>query len=191
MTSVRKLFHITLKRCCVYRFSLQVFLLSMWKLETWTGGCRVDQLQQRWHSGMGFFTVICSTLNLKSTANRGGQANLFLSPQTLGLIRYRNLQISKVCQSVNRKSAIFLWLICKFLKNTAQLYLRTVLKVLFVNYFYVQFWIRAFYAMFVRRKSMYVFAEVLRPQITKSLCPQITNPKSATLAEGSQTLQII
>jgi hypothetical protein len=44
--------------------------------------------------------------------------------------------------------------------------------------------------MFVRRKSMYVFAEVLRPQITKSLCPQVTNPQSATFAEGYLRPQI-
>jgi hypothetical protein len=136
----------------------------MWKLETWVGGCRVDQLQQRWQL---LYSYLFCVENLKSTANRGGHANFFTSPQTLGLIRYRNPHISKVCQSVSRKSAIFLWLKRKCLQNTAHLCLRTVLKVLFVNFFYVQIWIRALYAMFVRRKSMYVFAEVLRPQIRK------------------------
>jgi hypothetical protein len=43
----------------------------------------------------------------------------------------------------------------------------------------------AVYAIFVRRNSMYVFAEVLSPQITK-IGLQVANLQSATFARGPQ-----
>ncbi len=43
-------------------------------------------------------------------------------------------------------------------QNTAQLCLKTVLKVEFVNFLYCQIWIGALYAIFVRTKSMYLWA---------------------------------
>jgi hypothetical protein len=156
MTSVRKLLHITLKRCCLYRFSLQVFLLSMWKLETWVGSCRVDQLQLRWHSGMGFFTIICSMLNQKSTANRGGQANLFYKSanswthslsQSANFLRWAspyiaNQQIFMINPQISTKY-------CTSLSQNSP-------KNPLCKLFYVKIWTRALYAMFVRRKSLYL-----------------------------------
>jgi hypothetical protein len=70
--------------------------------------------------------------------------------------------------------------IYKFLQNTAQLCLKTVLKVVFsLNFYYVQLLIRALYAIFVSRKICICSrAEVF--------IPQITNPQSVTFAEGPQ-----
>jgi hypothetical protein len=54
----------------------------------------------------------------------------------------------------------------------------------------VQILIRALYAIFVRKKVCICgHREVLCPQITEKLGPQIVNPESVTLAEGSQILQ--
>jgi hypothetical protein len=50
------------------------------------------------------------------------------------------------------------------------------------------------YAIFVSRKSMYIcgISEVLSPQITKRLSPQIVHPQmSVTFAECPQIQQII
>ncbi len=65
-----------------------------------------------------------------------------------------------MCQSTNWKWAKICWLIRKsqihiFLKNSAQLCLKTVLKVFFLNDFCdMLIWIRSLHAKFVMRKSM-------------------------------------
>ncbi len=57
-----------------------------------------------------------------------------------------NPQISKFCQSANQN-------ICKFLQNTVQLCVKTVLKVDFLHDFKLK---ESFICIFVRRKGMYL-----------------------------------
>ncbi len=84
------------------------------------------------------------------------------NPQILGLIplsqirkfhRYASLQIeNSQILMINPQIGIR-----KFLQNTAQLCLKNIHKSrLFKIYFYFVLWIRALYAIFVRRKSMYL-----------------------------------
>jgi hypothetical protein len=92
--------------------------------------------------------------------SRVGQANFFLKSANR---RSANRKSASYFGVPVRKSKIrkFLWFILrsqtrKFLRNTAQLCLKIVIKVVFVKVFYVKIWIRALYAIFVRRNSMYL-----------------------------------
>jgi hypothetical protein len=80
--------------------------------------------------------------------------------------------------------------ILKFLQNSAQLCLKTVLKVAFLKRFLFCTLKESIICYVICKEKMYVFAD-LRPQITKRLGPQIANPQSATFAESLQIQQII
>ncbi len=90
-----------------------------------------------------------------------------------------------MCQSANRKSANFY---DKFANrksanflNTAQLCLKSVPKVVFVNVFLYDSDLNA---IFVRRKVWFCgLAEVLSPQITKRLDWQIANPHKSHICD--------
>ncbi len=72
----------------------------------------------------------------------------------------------------------------KFLQNTAQLCLKTVIKVAFLYDFYnVQIWIRAFY---ICKDTAYVFADLGSLKSQKRLGPEIENPQRITFVEGQK-----
>ncbi len=76
----------------------------------------------------------------KDTRNsRGGQANLFLSPKNLHILWLILIyQIRKICQSANPQIFMNNLQIAKqqiSTKNNALLRLKTVLNVVFLNYF--------------------------------------------------------
>jgi hypothetical protein len=75
----------------------------------------------------------------------------------------------------------------KFLQNTAQLFLKTVLKVAFLDdFYYAQIWIRAFY---IYKDTAYVFADLGKFKIHKSqkrLGLKTENPQRTTFVEGQK-----
>ncbi len=88
----------------------------------------------------------------------------------------------------------FLWYASSQIANTAQLCLKTVLKVAFNTIvYYEQVLIRTVFAIFVRKKVRICGLEkVLSPKKqNKKLSPQITNTQSVTFAEEPQIKQII
>ena len=86
--------------------------------------------------------------------------------QILGLIP--QVQIRKLLRYANSQ-------IRKFSQNTAQQCLKTVLKIVFLfNFYYVQILIRVLYAIFVKRKSLYLrTCGSFQFLITKKTGPQI------------------
>ncbi len=104
-------------------------------------------------------------MQIQCTCTIGGQTTFFWSPQitnpqVLGLIPLTQIHKFPRCSSKIKKSANFLWfvrqsLIHQFWQNTAQLCLKTVLKVAYLNN--AQIGIRALFAMFLRGKSLYLW----------------------------------
>jgi hypothetical protein len=74
------------------------------------------------------------------------------------------LQIRKFMITLIRKSQI-----CKFPRNTAQLRLKTVLKVVFLHDFLLFTNFNWSLICYICKEEGYVFAEVLSPQITKKI----------------------
>jgi hypothetical protein len=93
--------------------------------------------------------------------------------QILGLIP--QVQIRKLLSCANSQIRKFSLLIRKFPQNTAQQCLKTVLKIVFLfNFYYVQILIRVLYAIFVKRKSLYLrTCGSFQFLITKKTGPQI------------------
>ncbi len=150
-------------------------------------------------------------MNEISVVGRGGRKNFFFSPQIgnfWGSFRYRKsahfVGVSVRISQIHK----FSWLIRKsqnstFLQNIAQLCLRTVLKVVFLTWFYILY--KFEFEHYICSEKKYVFVNMRSCKSTKKLGsadrkstnynfanhkrrlgPQITNPQGATFAKSPQ-----